>query len=136
MKYAVSLMVALVLNAMANLCMKIGMKSISESGGLLKDGFLAAGRTVLGSTTLVAGLGCFVLNAVFYMFALQSRSLSISIAYPVMVGGGYAIIATVAHYHPSLQESLTLCQKLGVGLILVGVLLIANPTTLRTESPA
>jgi multidrug transporter EmrE-like cation transporter len=59
------------------------------------------------------------------MYALQSKALKISIAYPIMVGGGYAIIATTAHLLPMLRERLTAGQWAGVFLILAGVVMVA-----------
>jgi multidrug transporter EmrE-like cation transporter len=119
---------ALVLNAAANLLMKIGMKNVQASGGLLKDGPAAGVAVILSSGTLLTGLCCFAMNAAFYMYALQSPALKISVAYPVMVGGGYALIAAIAHWHPALRESLTAVQKLGVGLVLMGILFVASGT--------
>ena len=127
MKYVFALSVDQILNACANLLMKVGMTEVDDSGGLLKDGALGAVRTVLLSPVLITGLVCFALNAAFYMFALQSQTLKISLAYPVMVGGGYAIIATVAYF--LLNERMTLGQWGGVILILAGVLLIAARTS-------
>ena len=125
MRYLLALIVALMLNAFANLLMKVGMKPIAASGGVLKDGFVAAVKTVAASGPLVIGLMCFALNAAFYMYALQSKTLKISIAYPIMVGGGYALIAVIARFHPALGETLTWAQTLGVALILTGIVLIA-----------
>ena len=133
MQYVVALIVALVLNASANLLMKVGMITVAASGGVLKDGVGAAIKTVLTSVPLLIGLTCFGLNAAFYMYALQSKSLKISVAYPIMVGGGYALIALVARFHPSLAEKLTWGQAAGVGLVLVGIILIA---TLGDATPA
>jgi len=126
MRYFLALGVALVLNASANVLMKIGMQTIEAAGGVLKDGLVAAVRTVLTSGVLMASLCCFALNAAFFMYALQSRALKISLAYPIMVGGGYALIAVTAHAHPALREVLTNGQKLGVALVLLGILLIAT----------
>ena len=123
-----ALLVALVLNATANLLMKLGMKPIEASGGVLKDGLLAAVKMVATSATLMIGLACFGINAAFYMYALQSKALKISLAYPIMVGGGFALIAVIAHLHPQLAESLNWGQKIGVALVLLGVLLIAAQT--------
>jgi len=125
MRYVVALVVALVLNACANLLMKVGMKSVEASGGLFKDGAAPAFKTVLTSAPLLVGLTCFALNAGFYMYALQSKSLKISLAYPIMVGGGFVLIALIARLHPALAERLTLGQVLGVGLVLLGIVLIA-----------
>jgi len=125
MPFLVALVIAMVLNAFANLLMKIGMKPVASSGGLFRDGAAAGLTTVLTSPTLVAGLICFALNAGFYMYALQSRSLKISVAYPMMVGGGFALIAVIARFHPVLAERLTWAQLVGVGLVLAGIGLIA-----------
>lgn len=128
MKYMLCLLVALVLNATANLLMKGGMKSVAASGGVFKEGLAAGAVTVLTSSTLMIGLVCFAVNAAFYMYALQSKALKISIAYPIMVGGGYALIALVARFHPALAERLTWGQTLGVALVLIGIILIAAQT--------
>jgi len=127
MQYLVALFMALTLNAAANLLMKVGMKSVQESGGILSNGVLAAVETVLRSKPLMIGLLCFAANAVFYMYALQSKALKISIAYPIMVGGGFALIAVIARFHPALAETLTWGQMFGIGLVLVGIALIASP---------
>ena len=126
MKYLIALAVALLLNASANLMMKAGMIRVQDGGGLLAGGLPAAVRTVLTSPVLMVGLVCFALNAACYMFALQSQALKISLAYPVMVGGGYAIIATIAYFW--LDERMTVGQWVGVVLILAGVLTIAVRT--------
>lgn len=126
MKYLIALFVALVLNATANLLMKLGMKSVAEGGGVFKDGAFGAALTVLTSAPLIIGLLCFVLNAAFYMYALQSPALKISIAYPIMVGGGYALIALIARFHPAWNERLSWGQIAGVAMVLVGIVLITS----------
>jgi len=128
MQYVLALALALFLNATANLLMKVGMKAVADDGGMLRDGVLGAFRIVLSSLPLVIGLTCFVLNAGFYLYALQSKALKISVAYPMMVGGGFAMIAVVAYLHPALKETLTLTQKIGIGLVLAGIVLIASQT--------
>lgn len=126
MKYVVALMMALVLNASANLLMKLGAQSVASGGGLLAGGPAGAVRTLLRTPTLLIGLVLFGLNAGFYMYALQSKSLKISVAYPVMVGGGFALIAIVARLHPALSERLSWTQLTGVAMILGGILLVAS----------
>ena len=123
MNYVLALVGALVLNAAANLAMKVGANA--QSGGLASGGLVAAVRTVVTSPVLLGGLICFGLNAGLYMYALQSQRLKISIAYPIMVGGGYAIIAVMAAILPSLRERLTPGQWVGVALILSGVITVA-----------
>ncbi|MFQ5592146.1 MAG: hypothetical protein ACE5HE_13365 [Phycisphaerae bacterium] len=128
MQYVIALMIALVLNAAANLLMKVGMKSVEQSGGILHDGLVPALKTVVTSATLMGGLFCFAVNAGFYMYALQSKALKISIAYPVMVGGGFALIAVTARLHPALSERLTPGQIAGVLLVIAGIVVIAAQT--------
>lgn len=136
MKYAVALAGALLLNAVANLSMKVGANS--QSGGLMAGGIVGAVKTVLTSPVLLGGLICFGLNAGFYMYALQSPRLKISIAYPIMVGGGYAIIALVAAILPNLRERLTPGQWVGVAMILAGVVTVAvlTPPEVDVIAPA
>jgi multidrug transporter EmrE-like cation transporter len=126
MQYVFALTAALILNATANLLMKAGMNTVAASGGVLRDGIAVGIKTVLTSLPLVIGLTCFGLNAALYMYALQSKTLKISIAYPIMVGGGYALIAIVARLHPALAERLTWGQAAGVSLVLIGIILIAS----------
>ena len=130
MKYVIALAAALLLNASANVMMKVGMTRVEAGGGLLAGGLPAALRTVLTSPVLVIGLVCFGLNAACYMFALQSPTLKISLAYPVMVGGGFAIIAAVAYL--VLGERMTPGQWVGVVLVLAGVMIIAIKTPAST----
>jgi len=131
MKYSLALVVALLLNATANLVIKFGMKQIAEGGGVLARGVLAGLVSVLTNPLLVVGIFCFGLNLLFYMYALQK--LPLSVAYPVMVTTGFAIIVTVAGLR--LRERLTLAQWAGVGLILVGVWLVASQAERQVGTP-
>ncbi|HEY3244561.1 MAG TPA: SMR family transporter [Phycisphaerae bacterium] len=127
MKYVVALCVALLMNAIANLLMKVGASRAQGGGGLLQNGLAGGVVTILKTPALLIGLVCFALNAGFYMYALQSDRLKISLAYPIMVGGGYALIATVAYLF--LQERLSGLQWLGVSMILLGVCIVAGATS-------
>ena len=51
--YGVALLLALVLNAAANLLMKVGATRVQTAGGLLHDGLPAAAIKVLTSPVLV-----------------------------------------------------------------------------------
>jgi multidrug transporter EmrE-like cation transporter len=125
MKYVVALIVALALNAAANLMIKFGMRAIDlelSGSGAMSGGFAGLVRLLLRHWILLAGLGCFALNVVFYAFALQK--LAISVAYPIMVASGFGIIVFVAGW--LLGERLTPVQWAGVIAILVGVTLVAK----------
>lgn len=125
MKYAIALVIALTLNAAANLMIKFGMRGVDlELAGAspLDGGVLGLVRLLLRHWIVLVGLGCFALNIVFYSFALQK--LPISVAYPIMVTSGFVIIVTVAGF--MLQERLTTVQWIGVAAILIGVTMVAK----------
>ncbi len=124
-KYLAALAIALVLNAAANLMIRFGMRAIGlEVGeaGLLANGPWGVVTLLLRHWVVLAGITCFALNVVFYAYALQK--LQISMAYPVMVTGGFVIIVIVAGL--MLHERLSMLQWVGVAAILVGVALVAK----------
>ena len=64
----------------------------------------------------------FALNVVLYFLAL--RNLPISLAYPVMVVGGFLIINTYAVVY--LKEEIVSIQILGYLCIVAGILLVVS----------
>jgi multidrug transporter EmrE-like cation transporter len=134
MKYVVALIVALSLNAAANLMIKFGMRTIDlelSGASALSGGLSGLVRLLLRHWVLLAGLGCFALNVVFYAFSLQK--LPISIAYPIMVASGFGIIVTVAGM--MLGERLSGVQWVGVAAILLGVTLVAKDAGRQMGGP-
>lgn len=129
MKYYVALVAALLLNATANLLMKFGIRRMGE--GLLADGVAQVIPRILGNYVLMIGLCCFAANVLLYLYALQK--FQISVAYPIMVTAGFAIIVIVSGLY--LQERLTFVQWVGVVLILVGVLLVASRAERQLGGP-
>ncbi|MBP7937287.1 MAG: hypothetical protein KA354_21800 [Phycisphaerae bacterium] len=122
MKYWIALTLALTLNATANLMMKFGVQRYNEARPHLEPGLAPLVRCLLTNWVLVAGLICFAVNVAFYTYSLSG--LKISIAYPIMVSGGFALIAIVAWKY--LHETLSSGQWAGIALILVGVFLVAR----------
>jgi multidrug transporter EmrE-like cation transporter len=125
LKYAIALVVALLLNASANLMIKFGMRSMAmelSGGGLGALGLSGAIKLLLRNWVLLTGLGCFAANVVFYAYALQK--MPISVAYPIMVACGFGLIVAVAG--ALLGERLTVTQWIGVAGILIGVALVAR----------
>jgi len=125
MKYLLALVIALLLNAGANLLIKFGMRGIDAElagAGLLDQGVGGLVRLLFRHYQLLLGLVCFGLNVVFYAYALQK--LPISAAYPIMVASGFAIIVVVAGV--MLAERLTVGQWMGVAAILLGVVFVAR----------
>jgi len=135
MKYVIALVVALTLNATANLLIKFGMRAMDmelAGGSPMDGGVMGLVKLLLRHWIVIAGLGCFALNVVFYAFALQK--LPISVAYPIMVTTGFAIIVAVAGF--MLNERLTPIQWVGVVTILIGVALVAKDAGKQMGGPA
>ena len=122
MKYGIALTLALVLNAVANLLIKFGMKRFDSIGQEISKSLSTLISALATNWMLILGISCFAVNVLFYAYAL--KKIDVSAAYPVMVGGGFAIIALTAWKF--LGESLTRPQLFGVALILIGVWLVAR----------
>jgi len=127
LRYIVALVAALLLNASANLLIKAAATKLSERGDLLANGLFAAVRSVSLSGLFIAGIVCFALNLLAYLYALQR--LPISLGYPIMVTCGYAIIVVVAGL--KMGEHLQPVQWAGVLLMLLGVWLVGGNVVAR-----
>lgn len=122
MRYIVALLMALLLNASANLMMKFGVLRLGNGQARLELGTNGLWTTLTSNWVLIVGMFCFAVNVLFYTYAL--KRIPISLAYPIMVGSGFAIIAVVAWRY--LGESLSVAQWLGVTMILAGIILVAR----------
>lgn len=110
------LVLALVLNATANILLKMGAARL---GALGEPGIV--GRLVT-NYHLLAGLILFALNVGFYVAALTR--LNLSVAYPIMVAGGIVIVVSVSIWF--LQEAVTAVQMVGLLLLILGIVLISQ----------
>jgi len=122
MKYWIALVLALTLNATANLMMKFGVLRLKEAVQGHEQQMAAIVQAAARNWVLILGLIFFASNVILYTFAL--KEIKISVAYPIMVSGGFAIIALVAWRY--LQEALSPAQWAGIVLILIGVYLVAR----------
>lgn len=121
-KYALALAIALVLNATANLMVKVGSMRMKEMNLQLSEGLMPVITGVLSNWVLILGLVFFASNVVFYTYALSG--IQISVAYPIMFCGGFAIIAVVSWKF--LNEVLTTGQWIGVAAIVFGIIMVAK----------
>jgi len=122
-RYLAALTFAVVFNASANLLLKFAARDLLSEGRFFDRGALAAIKTALSSPTLLLGLILFALNVPLYFYALGR--FKVSLAYPIMIGGGFAIIVSVASFS-RMNERLSPWQWLGVGLIVLGVIVVAR----------
>lgn len=125
MRYFIALAGALMLNATANLMMKFGIERFKAAGVTLAEGAWPVVLSLITNWVLVLGLACFAMNVMFYTYAL--KGLPISVAYPIMVTLGFAIIVVVAGLY--LNEHPKPKQWMGIALILIGVWLVASEAT-------
>lgn len=110
------LIVSVLLGAAGQVLMKWGVSSPKPAGaGLLSWSHLAA------SWPIAAGLACYGLSSVFWLFALKKFPLST--AYP-MVSMGYILVMLLGFY--LFHESLSMQKWFGAAFISFGVLLIAR----------
>src|SRR5882757_8356640 len=70
---------------------------------------------------ILGGLACYVVSVVLWVVALSK--VPVSIAYP-MLSIGYIVNAVAAYY--LLGESITPMRLVGIGIIIVGVFVVAR----------
>jgi len=70
---------------------------------------------------ILAGLACYVVSVVVWVIALSK--VPVSIAYP-MLSIGYVVNAVAAYY--LFGEAVTPLRLVGIGVIIVGVFLVAR----------
>jgi multidrug transporter EmrE-like cation transporter len=90
---------------------------------LLKAGATARplGLELAFEPHIMGGLACYVVSVVLWIVALSK--VPVSIAYP-MLSIGYIVNAVAAHY--LFGETLSTMRMAGIGVIIVGVFLVAR----------
>jgi multidrug transporter EmrE-like cation transporter len=112
------LALAIFLNALANILMKVGMMRQGESSGSP----LLMAKAALVNPVLFAGVVSFALALVAYSYVLSK--INLSIAYPVMTSLGYVIVIIVSWMF--LKEHITFIQVVGFAFIIAGVWMVAR----------
>lgn len=113
------LLIALILNASANILMKMGANSMKPSSSV---GLLSRASEAMHNTYLMVGITLFALNVIFYVFALTKVKLSI--AYPLMTSGGFLIISIASFL--LFKETITSLQIVGIVTIILGIILVTH----------
>jgi multidrug transporter EmrE-like cation transporter len=114
------LVIALVLNAAANLLIKAAARA-GEGAPAAATGFHGVLQTTL-TLPFILGVGCFGLNLLAYSQAL--KKLPISLAYPIMVSCGYLLILAVSYF--LFGERLAPMRYVGAGLMIAGLWLLVK----------
>jgi len=115
----VFLIVALVCNALANILIKYTMSKSPDPGAATS---LVSRLSAFVNPIYILAIFLFGMNLLAYSVAL--KTLRISVAYPIMVSGGYLIILLAGWF--IFHERLTLTQYGGIALILTGIWLVVR----------
>ena len=110
------------LNAVAQLLLKAGAASAGAIN--MSAGGAALWRTAFGLAqhpAVLGGLACYVVSVVLWIVALSR--VEVSIAYP-MLSIGYIVNAALAWW--LFGEDVNAQRWLGIGVIILGVLLVAH----------
>ena len=105
-----ALVAAILANSAANILIK--KAGMSSAGGL----------SLYLNVWFIGGLGLFGLNLLAYTYAL--KTISLSVAYPLLIGGSLLIITWIAHQNSG--EVLAPQHYAGIALILLGATLIVR----------
>jgi multidrug transporter EmrE-like cation transporter len=108
------------LNAGAQLLLKAGTNAFPALG-LDRERLLLSGLRVATEPHIVGGLACYVLSVAIWIAALSRAP--VSVAYP-MLSIGYIVNALAAWM--LFGESLSAQKLVGIGVIIVGVWLVAR----------
>ena len=117
--------IALVLNAAANVLMKVGaVQEKAAASSLAADATFVQKALNFMNVATIAGIVLFAGNVLVYRKSLDA--LNVSVAYPVMVSGGLILVTLAAVLLPILREKISPLQIAGMGLIALGVWLVAR----------
>lgn len=114
------IIIGVMLNACAQLLLKAGVTAVGEFA-FTPANVVPIGLRLALQWQILGGLGCYVISVVVWILALSR--VNVSIAYP-MLSLGYVVNAFAAWY--LFGETLTLSRLAGIGIILVGVYVLAR----------
>jgi multidrug transporter EmrE-like cation transporter len=119
MKYYLVLAIAIILNAAANILMKIGMNRV---GGLEITSLSDIWQKFFLNYIVWLAIVCFVIALLSYSYVLSF--IQLSIAYPILTSLAFVLVTLISLLY--LSEKLTLLQIGGIGIIILGVWLVAK----------
>ena len=110
---------AIVLNAAANILIKMGMKDAPDLQSVPVKTYALY---FIGNIYVLSGIFSFGLALLTYSYVLSKVNLSV--AYPIMTSVGFIIVVLFSVLY--LSERLIPLQILGIVLIIAGVWLVAS----------
>lgn len=112
--------VAVVLGTAAQLLLKAGTSAVGPFAFSLENA-LPVGLRLALEPKILGGTGCYVVSLAVWILALSRTE--VSVAYP-MLSIGFALNALLAWW--LLGEAVTPLRMLGIGVIIVGVTIVAR----------
>jgi len=113
-------LVGVLLNAVAQLLLKAGTNAVGRFEFSVGN-VLPVGTKLAFQPYIAGGIACYVVSVVVWILALSRTE--VSIAYP-MLSIGYIVNAVAAWY--LFGEAVTPMRLVGIGIIVVGVFLVAR----------
>lgn len=114
------ILLSVLLNCAAQLCMKKGMMSVGEiTGGM--QGFLSMLPSMAANIYLWLSAGCYVISIALWLVVLSK--VDVSYAYPFL-SIGYVLSAVVGYF--AFGEAVTPVRIIGIVVICAGVILISR----------
>ena len=117
----VMIFVAVLAAVTGQLCLKQGMTRVGSLEIKGFQGLLMAAQRVLSDPVLLTGLAVYALAGVAWLIVLSKRDVSFA---DPMLALTYAIIPAAAHFF--LGESIPGLRWAGIGIVIIGVALIAQ----------
>ncbi len=114
------ILTGVLLNAAAQLLLKAGVTRVGEFQFSL-DNAAPMGFKLLSQWPIIGGLACYGISVVVWIMALSR--VPVSVAYP-MLSIGYIVNAFAAYW--LFGESLNAQKLIGIGVIVIGVYLVAR----------
>jgi multidrug transporter EmrE-like cation transporter len=114
------ILTGVLLNAAAQLLLKAGVTRVGEFQFSI-DNAIPMGFKLLTQWPIIGGLACYGISVVVWIMALSR--VPVSVAYP-MLSIGYIVNAFAAYW--LFGESLNAQKLIGIGVIVVGVYLVAR----------
>jgi multidrug transporter EmrE-like cation transporter len=113
------ILVGVLLNAAAQLLLKVGASAVGPIGGM--NGLRNAAIPLAMQPSIWGGLACYAISVVVWVVALSR--VDVSLAYPIL-SIGYVVNAFVAMFF--LNETVSPMRWAGIAVILLGVGLVAQ----------
>ena len=116
----ICIVIGVSLNACAQLLLKAGVNAVGHFD-MTPANILPVGLKIATQWPIIGGLACYVLSVVVWIVGLSR--VDVSIAYP-MLSLGYVVNAFAAWY--LFGEVLSMQRLIGIGIILIGVAVLAR----------